>query len=278
MSISYKYLQIIEEISKQVDISLIKDIIVPQSDNKTEKTNFAAILLEDDTIGLVFINLNARIKKKFKRDDFTKYNGTKLIDLAKLILSNDLYEKSLGLGSINAISQSFFKKAGYSFDFTSDSLGLLNVKHTDIIGMVGFFPPLVKLIEEIGSKLIIIEKKEELVQKTKKWAVSLDPAELKDCNKVLITGTTIINETLDEILEYCSEAKHASIIGPTASLLPDPLFELGIDVIGGSYIVDNVFFVQAIKKDIRWSNSVKKYAIERKKYPGYEELLSKIIH
>jgi len=277
MSISSDFIKIADKISKKVDLPLIKEIITPQSNECLKKSNFSVIILEDNTIGLVYINLNPIIKNRFKNEDLTKFNGSDLISIAKLFGSNDLFEKSLALGCINAISQFIFNKANFSFDFTSDSLGLLNINRSDVIGMVGFFPPLVKLIEKIGSKLIIIEKKEVLIQKAKNWLVTLDTSKLKDCNKILITGTTVLNETLDEVLDYCTNVEKVSVIGPTTSFLPDPLFKRGIDVIGGTYITNPNFLTQAILKSIRWDNSVRKYTIERNKYPGYKDLISKFI-
>ena len=277
MPISLDFIRIVEEISNEVDLPLIKDIIVPKTDIDAKKTNFSAILLEDSTIGLAFINLNPDIKKKFLVKDFSEFRKTDAISLARYFKSKDLFEKSLGLGTINAISQYLLKKANFSFDFSSNSLGLLNPKPDDFIGMVGYFPPLVKLIEEIGSKLIIIEKKEELIQKTEAWSITLDPSKLKACNKVLITGTTILNETLDEILQYCSNAEKASIIGPTASFLPDPIFERGVNLSGGSFVLNPDYLIRSIEENIRWGKSVEKYIIQRKNYPGYKVLLSQIV-
>lgn len=278
MSISSDFIKIIEEISNYFIFPSIKEIITPQSNDNSKKKNFSAIILEDNTVGLIFTNLNPVINEKFRSGEFAKFQNLEIIDLVKLFMSNDLFEKSLALGCINAISQYIFRKVDFSFDFTTDSLGLLNIKSTDTIGMVGFFPPLVKLIEKIGSKLIIIEKKEELVQTTKHWSVTLDPSKLKKCNKVLITGTTVLNETLDDILLNCTNAEKASVIGPTTSFLPDPLFERGINVIGGSNIVDYKILKNAIEKNLRWGNSVRKYTIEKKKYVGYRDLLSRFIN
>jgi uncharacterized protein (DUF4213/DUF364 family) len=277
MTISSDFIEIIEEISNYFKFPPIKEIITPQSNDNSKKKNFSAIILEDNTVGLIFTNLNPVIKEKFRRREFTKFQNLEIIELVKLFRSNDLFEKSLALGCINAISQLIFRTVDFDFDFTTDSLGLLKIKSTDMIGMVGFFPPLVKLIEKIGSNLIIIEKKEELVQTTDNWSVTLDPSKLKKCNKVLITGTTVLNETLDEILQNCINAEKASVIGPTTSFLPDPLFERGIDVIGGSYVVDSRSLKNAIEKNSRWGDSVRKYTIEKKQYVGYQDLLSKFI-
>jgi len=275
MPISLEFINIIEDISNVVDLPLIKEIVTPQNRENAKKSNFSVIILEDNSVGLIYINLSSKIKTKFKNEEFTYLKGSEPLSIIKLFNSKDLLERSLSLGVINAVSQFIFKKTNFLFDFTSDSLGLLDIKSSDIIGMVGFFPPLVKLIEKIGSKLIVIEKKEELVQKSKDWLVTLNPSKLKDCNKILITGTTVLNDTLDEVLDYCTSAEKKSVIGPTTSFLPDPLFRRGIDVIGGTYVSKSDLLAQAIHQSIRWSDSVKKYTIERKNYPSYKELISK---
>ena len=275
MPISLEFINIIEDISNVVDLPLIKEIVTPQNRENAKKSNFSVIILEDNSVGLIYINLSSKIKTKFKNEEFTYLKGSEPLSIIKLFNSKDLFERSLSLGVINAVSQFIFKKTNFLFDFTSDSLGLLDIKSSDIIGMVGFFPPLVKLIEKIGSKLIVIEKKEELVQKSKDWLVTLNPSKLKDCNKILITGTTVLNDTLDEVLDYCTSAEKKSVIGPTTSFLPDPLFRRGIDVIGGTYVSKSDLLAQAIHQSIRWSDSVKKYTIERKNYPSYKELISK---
>ena len=277
MPISLDFIRIVEDISNEVDIPLIKEIIVPKTNIDSKKTNFSAVLLEDSTIGLAYINLTPEIKKRFLNYDFSEFKNSSAISLARYFNSNDLFEKSLGLGTINAISQYFLKKVKFAFDFASDSLGLLNPKVDDYIGMVGYFPPLVKLIEKIGSKLIIIEKKEELIQETQAWSITLEPSKLKACNKVLITGTTILNDTLDEILQYCSNAEEVSIIGPTASFLPDAIFERGVNLLGGSFVLNPDYLIRSIEENIKWGKSVEKYIIQKKNYSGYKDLLSKII-
>jgi len=132
--------------------------------------------------------------------------------IAQKFSSNNLIEKSIAMGCINAISQFYLKKCGFAFDYTTDSLGLLNIEPNDTIGMVGFFPSLVKLLEKKGNELIIIEQKKELIERKKNWMVTLDPGQLHSYNKILITSTTIMNDTIDELLHFCSNAQRLSII------------------------------------------------------------------
>ncbi|MHA1192459.1 MAG: Rossmann-like domain-containing protein [Promethearchaeota archaeon] len=277
MPISSDYVKIIEKISDRISIPKVKDIVIPTKKSNQNISNFAAVALEDNTIGIIFINLTNNVKQKFFNLNPKQYRGMQALNLAKKFESKDLFNKSLGLGGINAISQFLFKKCEFSFEYASDSLGLLEIDKDDIVGMVGFFPPLVNHIERIGNKLIIIEKKGELLKEGLNWRVTLDPSELKPCNKILITSTTLLNETIDEILQHCKDAEKISMIGPTAGFLPDPLFKRRINIIGGTRVVDPRLLLHSIENNIKWAGSAKKYIIKKNLYVGYKNLLNEIL-
>ncbi len=280
MSISSDFLKIIEQISENITIPFIQDIYLPSTTSlknaNSKLSNFGAIRLEDGAIGIFFVSLSPEIKKIGENVDLSQFIGMNPIILAKKFGSLDVFEKTIGLGAINAISQYIFKRSNILFDFTSDPLGLLNLNEHDKPGMVGFFPPLVKLIQEMDLELIIIEKKTHLVKKTTNWEVTLDINRLVDCNKVLITSTTVLNESIDEVLKYCSKAEKISIVGPTAGFFPDPLFSRGIDIVGGTYIHSSKLFMDLIFENKHWGPSTKKYCIQKKNYPGISSLLDKI--
>jgi len=276
VSISSDYIKIIESISDRLSIPRIKDIVVPNKESDQNISNFAAVALEDDTIGIIFINLTHDVQEMFFNLNSKNYIGMQASDLANMFESKDLFSKSLGLGGINAISQFLFKQSEFNYERVSDSLGLLEIDEQDTVGMVGFFPPLVKHIERMGNKLIVIERKKDLLKMGLNWKVTLEPSELEYCNKILITSTTVLNETIDEILQVCKDADKISMIGPTAGFLPDPLFKRGIDILGGTQVIDSRLLLHSIKNNIKWAGSAKKYIIRKINYEGLEHLLSKI--
>ena len=57
---------------------------------------------------------------------------------------------------------------------------------------------------ETGAELIIIEKNDRLIHKFPNLPITLDVKKLSPCNKILCTGTTILNNSLDEVLAHCS--------------------------------------------------------------------------
>jgi len=197
MSISSEFIKIVEKITSRIFIPQIKNIVIPKQKENVKKSNFAALILEDNSIGIFFINLRTEVKLLFKNFDSEAYKGMNPSFFAKKFESKDLFDKSLGLGAINAIGQFIFKKCNFSFEYISDSLGLLEIEKHDTVGMVGFFPSLVNIIESKGNKLIVIEKKKELLKKGKNWKVTLDPSELELCNK--------IKEHVPDFYIHCSD-------------------------------------------------------------------------
>lgn len=280
MTIASEFLEIIQKISRKITLPSIQDIFFPKITTKNEltskKTNFGAIRLTDGSIGVVYLGLSPEVKELGSNMDKFDYTNTNPIDLAQKFESSNNFEKTLGLGAINAISQYIFRHSKFPFDITTDSLGLLNIKQGDNPGMVGFFQPLISHLKKMGIKVIIIEKKEHLVKKTENWEVTLDPSRLTECNKILITSTTVLNESIDEILKFCSQAEKISMIGPTAGFLPDPLFKRGLNIVGGSFISNSNLFMDLIQEQERWGPATKKYCIQQNTYPGYTSLLEKI--
>jgi uncharacterized protein (DUF4213/DUF364 family) len=280
MSISSNFIELVEHLSDTIEIPLIESVFFPKKSRanhiKSRKDNFGAIKLADGSIGIVFIALSPGVREKGAEIKPNEYYMTHPVELAKNFGSSDLFERTLGLGAINAISQFVFRKSDFQFDFTTDSLGLLQLNNDDKIGMVGFFPPLVKQIERKSIPLIVIEKKEHLVRKTENWEVTLDSDRLKECNKVLITSTTVLNNTVDDILIKCSEAERISLIGPTAGFLPDPLFNRNVQVVGSTYIHNSKLFMELVSKNERWGPSTKKYCIQKQNYGGYLSLIENL--
>jgi uncharacterized protein (DUF4213/DUF364 family) len=160
------------------------------------------------------------------------------------------------------------RETHFAVDYATDSLGLLSVSAGDRIGMVGLFSGMIKPIEKAGAELVIIEKKEKLIQKFPNLPITLDPRKLNTCNKILCTSTTILNNTLDEILAHCLPDAFVSIIGPTAGYFPDPLFARGVDVVGGRVVKDGMQFLQLLAEKRRWGEATQRTCFQKKTYTG----------
>ena len=81
--------------------------------------------------------------------------------------------------------------------------------------------------------------------------IEIEPeARLKEiipqANIIVITGVTLDNHTLGPILELAKNASEIIVVGPTASVYPEPLFARGVTVMGGVRIADAAKMIHLI--------------------------------
>jgi len=242
------------------------------------KKQFGFIWLEDNSVGFMFTPLSADLPERLRKMNPSKIVGQNPLQLIKDLGNKDELQQLLAFGALNAVSQHVFSVSQFKFDFTSDPFGLLDISSSDLVGMVGFFPPLVNYCNQHGIPLIVIEKKAELVQHDSNFEVTLESSRLNECNKILITGTTVLNNTINDILKECKKAKKIAMVGPSASILPDPLFERGITALGGSRVFDFNRFHYLCERNDSWDPAVQKYCIIRNQYPGWKFLLERALN
>jgi uncharacterized protein (DUF4213/DUF364 family) len=231
-------------------------------------SEFMALRLDDDSVGISYVQLPEDCRgsyEKLRSDPFAKRSAASLVERFG---SPDHLEHMLAMAALNAICSHIMRSGRVALDSATDSLGLLNISAADHIGMVGFFRPLIDRIEACGARLTVIELDDSYRQRFPRIRVSLDAAELQDCNKVLCTSTTVYNNTLDSVLCHCRLDAFISVVGPTAGFFPDPLFARGVDVVGGTLIHDGTLFMRLLAGRERWESARRKICFQKKTYHG----------
>jgi uncharacterized protein len=231
---------------------------------------FMALALEGGAGGISYVLLPDRSAEDYRALVPQTFIGTRPEQLAEACGGSDPLRNMLGLAAINAICQQVMRVTGCAAGSSTDSLGLMRIEAGDRVGMVGFFPPLLKYLGQ--AELVIIEKNPQLVERFPNLPVTLDPTALQGCNKVLCTGTTVQNDTLDEVLQQCRTAEHISVLGPSVGYFPDPLFARGVHVLGGRLVNDGRLLLQLIAERQRWGAATQKLCFQASQYPGIARL------
>jgi uncharacterized protein (DUF4213/DUF364 family) len=77
-------------------------------------------------------------------------------------------------------------------------------------------------------------------------------SEMKDAleksSVAILTGTSIVNHTIDQILSLLRNGIRAAIIGPTASLIPDAFFKRGVRIMAGVQISNPDLMIKILKQ------------------------------
>lgn len=245
---------------------------------------FCALELADGSIGLTYALLGDTQRAlqgaqtgHDARATLLKVEGMPALELAGRYLGDDALARALGLAAINALSQHLFRRAGYVPAAATDSIGLLDPRPGERIGMVGLFPPLTRRILAAGASLVVVELDPSLAGERDGYLVTLDHRELARCDKVLSTTTLMLNDTLDEVIAACAHARALVLIGPGGGCLPDALFARGVTALGGTAIVDRDGFVAALGRGEAWGANARKYVIARDAYPGVDALVERVL-
>lgn len=270
------YLELAERVSTRLGSPRVKALHLPQLDPAAGKdAEFCALELDDGSVGFSFMRINGAEALLRASDAVQACPGMTALDLARGYPRHDPVAKALGFAAINALSQSLFSRAGWIPPTTGDAIGQLRPASGEHIGMIGLFRPLVGRITAAQARLTVLELRSDLAGAHEGFRVTLDPGELADCEKVVSTCTVMLNDTLDAVLDACRQAHYFAIVGPTAGCIPDPLFERGVDHLGGRRVVDVEGFRNAFSRGDKWGAYAHKYAIARGEYPGVDELLKR---
>lgn len=264
-------------LASRFQIPKIAGIVFPPfyTGGQPKDCEFMALALEGGAGGVSYLLLPDSSADEYRSLKPQSFIGARPEQYAEAFNCTDPIQNMLGLACINAICQHVMRVSDCVPDAAIDSLGLMNVEDGDRVGMVGFFPPLLKYMQNCNAELIIVEKNQELVERYPKLHVTLDTSELNRCNKVLCTSTTLLNDTLDEVLQQCSNAQHISVLGPTAGYFPDPLFARGVDVLGGRFVNDGMLLLQLVAERKRWGAATQKLCFKSDDYMGLSDLRSK---
>ena len=187
---------------------------------------YTAVMIEDGRVGVAYT---------FHRDiqggcDVFKGKGPligmKTLDMVPLLSSSDKIETALALATVNASINTIDNgaKAG-------DTLEQIPINPSDHVGMVGNFAPIVGMLRKKCARLSIFEKIEFasgniLPEKE-------IPNILPDCQIAIISSTTIINGTIDKVLESASGCREVIMLGASTPLLPKAFSATPVTLLSG---------------------------------------------
>jgi|APTNR8051073442_1049403.scaffolds.fasta_scaffold25925_1 hypothetical protein len=234
---------------------------------------FGAIELDDGALGLSYLLLDDTLASV--ADAGQAVHGAAALEVARWWAQPgaSAARAALGFAAVNALTRSLFDRCGYTPPAAADSIGGLAPQAGEAIGMVGFFPPLLKPVLQHGARLTVLELRADLAGEREGARVTLDPADLAPCTQVLSTSTVLLNHSFERVRAACRAARRFVLVGPGAGCLPDPLFAHGVTALGGTWIVDAAAFKSALAQGRSWSGTARKFLLQAGDYPGLEALL-----
>jgi uncharacterized protein (DUF4213/DUF364 family) len=200
-----------------------------------------AVQLSDGTVGISSSLMPEDSQthcKKSNRDfgDFTPLQiiGKKVIDLLEFPNKNSIIQ-SLKIAVLNAISSKFLENSNYKILHNADIIDLIDLNSKKTITIVGAFQSYIDKIAVTDNTLYVLELNEDaLIGSDKKFFVPASEYSkiLPVSDIVIITGLTLVNDTLDDLLKTTRPDAQVIVTGPSSSFIPDVLFANNVNIIG----------------------------------------------
>ena len=156
--------------------------------------------------------------------------GRQASDLAEWARSSDPVASAVGLATLNALIH--VPAAQKEVDLLLE----LQVTANDVIGMVGYFGPLVGPLRSRGKTLHIFERHPNADSAVLPEAAAAKV--LPQCDVVIVSATTLLNRTLDDLLDLCRNTRELAILGPSTPLLPEAFVDRRVTLLSGVHVVN----------------------------------------
>lgn len=190
---------------------------------------YTAVMLDNGYVGLCHTPTEDIGHSHWgRRRDF---HGFKALEIARLANSFDMIERTVGIATLNALSQHLMDSEGYERQFGMDAFDAMNVRREDSVAVVGYIRPLVGKLRENALEVHVFERNPQL--RGDALPDTFVDSILPKADVVVISGSSLVNGTLDRLLELSEKARVVVMTGPTAGMLPEPLFERSVNVVAG---------------------------------------------
>jgi uncharacterized protein len=228
-----------------------------------------AVSLSDGSIGVASTDSNALTNSYTKVREFDKFspskiNGQKVIDLFDNN-SNLKIIDTLKVAVLNALSSQFLSSHNYKIIEETDPIDLIDLTPHKTISIVGAFQSYIKKLAATRNKLYVLELNENaLIDDQKQLYVPADKYReiLPVSDIIIITGLTLVNNTIDDLLSSILPTAKVIVTGPSSSMIPDILFKKGVNILGGTRI-NNVELLFKIVSEAGTGFHLFKYCAEK---------------
>jgi len=276
MSISAEILAMARRLCAELTVPEIAGLHLPELSADDEfRDEFGFVFLTDGSAAPFYVSLPGTLADLHERFPHPRQARLSLPGCLEALAGTSLPERALAVGAWNALSQHLIRRAGYRCPPRGSATGN-QPEPGERIGMVGYFCPIIDRLVEAGMEVLVVEQQPGRVPQRAQVELSEDLESLAQCRLVYCTASTLINDSLEQVLDCCAGAEAVDLIGPTGSGLPDVLFEYGIHAVGGVSFDDAAALREVLARRQSWGSVGNKYELTAANYPGFEALLAAV--
>ena len=163
----------------------------------------------------------------------------------KDMFSDSPLRKTLGIAVINALATTCWSMSrqdkSYVIEKSLDPIDKIEIEENTHTVIVGALVPYIKMLIKNNRNLSILEL-DPTTLKGKELDYYVPPERAHEvipkADYVIITGTTLINDTLEGLLELVKPNAKVIVVGPTVSMMPEAFYRRNVTYVGGIKVTD----------------------------------------
>ena len=244
---------------------MLKNHLMAEARNRTIQQavaggRFCAVMLDDGGVGVANLCPDVCGQPSRQVSDELPQPGTPAADvLAALSLAE---RSAVGLATANALANRPATGAHQTDQASSchaerwgaastegDLLDVLELRSEDHVGMVGCFSPLVEPIRRRVRRLSIFERGRRLMPDLLPEDTATEI--LPKCSVAIITATTLINGTIDDLLVAAANCREVVLLGPSTPLVPEVFGESSrrVTLLAGVVVTNAEELLRTVARD-----------------------------
>jgi len=167
-----------------------------------------------------------------------KLRGRPALDLAKEALGDHGIRRAVGIAAMNALADTCWRRRPHpetELRLGIDAFDATEIRPGEKVVVVGAFVPFLRALKRRRQPFLVLEKDPATLKPEELpffRPANEAPTVVPEADVLLITGTTLINDTLEGLLRLAKPAARVTMVGPTVSMLPDAYLGRGADILG----------------------------------------------
>jgi uncharacterized protein (DUF4213/DUF364 family) len=192
---------------------------------------YTCVMLEDNSCGLAYTFRDELGEGCGTLAEAGRLIGKSVLEIIPWAGSRHRLKAAIGLATINAV----FNTPQTEWD-TGNVTTALDVRPYSTFGMVGEFRPILNEVKKKTDNIYVFEQ--DVSGDGTLYSSDTIPQHLPKCDVVVVTATSLINQTIDEVLSYCGNARQVCLVGPSTPLCPEVFRRSNVQLLAGSVVTN----------------------------------------
>ncbi len=193
--------------------------------------------------------------------DTSNLIGKNTADLALYAQSWDLVEASIGCAAINSMVEPVME----GVEENGDKIIFKKGAGARVV-VIGAFP-FIDRLRTVARELCVLELNQSLLD-LKRGIIPDTAADylIPDCDLLVITGSAIVNKSIERLLSLARQSKAYTIILGPSTIFPRVFFDYGADMLAGSVVLKPEAIIKRLSQTggIMLSNAISQGEIKFK--------------